>query len=325
MPVLTEVKKKYGVKRIIAVADKGLNSGDNIAYNMILGDGYIYSKSVRGAGEEFREWIIDEAGYHIITDKYGNVKYKMKSKVFPNAPNWVTVGQVGKRKKKKNVPIEQKWVVFYSKKYAARAKYKREEAVAKAIKMIENPSKYRSTFDYGAAGYIENIKIDKETGEISNVDDTLILDKKKIAEQEKYDGYYAIVTSELDDKDENIIDTYRGLWRIEESFKVTKSTLEARPVYLSTKEHINAHFLICFIALLIARIVELRLGGKYTIAKIVETLRKVECSNIEQNLWLFDHTDDVTSDMNAAFDTDFGLKTMTLKNIKKNLGLAKRG
>jgi transposase len=319
MPVLTEVKKKFGVKRIITVADKGLNSGDNIAYNMILGDGYIYSKSVRGAGKEFKEWILDEAGYRVVTDKY-----KMKSKVFPDAPNWVTVGKSGKKNKKKNVPIEQKWVVFYSEKYAARAKHKREEAIAKAIKMIENPAKYRSTFDYGAAGYIENIKIDKETGEISNVDDTLILDKAKIAEEEKYDGYYAIVTSELDDPDEHIIDTYRGLWRIEESFKVTKSTLGARPVYLRTEAHINAHFLICFIALLIARIVELRLGGKYTIAKIVETLRKVECSNIDQNLWLFDHTDEVTDDMNAAFGTDFGLKTMTLKNIRKNLGLAKR-
>jgi transposase len=319
MPVLTEVKKKFGVKRIIAVADKGLNSGDNIAFGMILGDGYIYSKSVRGASDEFKEWIIDETDYRIVTDKY-----KMKSKVFPNAPNWVTVEQKGKKKKKKNIPIEQKWVVFYSEKYATRAKYKREEAISKAIKLIENPAKYRSTFDYGATGYIENIKIDKETGEISNVDDTLLLNKAKIAEEEKYDGYYAIVTSELDDPDEHIIDTYRGLWRIEESFKVTKSTLEARPIHLRTQEHINAHFLICFIALLIARITELRLNGKYTIAKIVETLRKVECSNIDQNLWLFDHTDDVTDDMNAVFGMDFGLKVMSLKNIRKNLGLAKK-
>jgi hypothetical protein len=164
MPVLTEVKKKFGVKRIIAVADKGLCSGDNIAYNMILGDGYIYSKSVRGAGEEFKKWILDEAGYRTVTDKY-----KMKSKVFPDAPNWVTVGKSGKKNKKKNVPIEQKWVVFYSEKYAVRAKHKREEAIAKAVKMIENPAKYRSSFDYGAAGYIENLKIDKETGEMNAV------------------------------------------------------------------------------------------------------------------------------------------------------------
>jgi transposase len=320
IPVLTEVKRKFGVKRIITVADKGLNSGDNIAYNMILGDGYIYSKSVRGAGEEFKKWILDETDYRTVTDKY-----KMKSRVFPDAPNGVTVGKSGKKNKKKNVPIEQKWVVFYSEKYAVRAKYKREEAIAKAVKMIENPAKYRNSFDYGAAGYIKNLKIDKASGEILNTDDTLLLNQEKITEEEKYDGYYAIVTSELDDPDEHIIDTYRGLWRIEESFKVTKSTLEARPVFLRTKEHINAHFLTCFIALLIARITELRLGGKYTVDRIVETLRKVECSNVNRNVWLFDHTDDVTDEMNAVFGTDFGLRMMTLKNIRKNLGTAKRG
>jgi transposase len=314
------VKKKFGVKRIITVADKGLICGDNIAFGTIMGDGYIYSKSVRGASAEFKKWVLDETGYRKISDKY-----KLKSKVVPDAPNWVTVGKSGKKNKKKNVPVEQKWVVFYSEKYALRAKHKREEAVAKAIDMIENPAKYRTASDYGAAGYIENIKIDRETGEILNAEDTLFLDKEKIAEEEKYDGYYAIATSELDDTDEHIIDAYRGLWRIEESFKVTKSTLEARPVFLRNEEHINAHFLICSIALLIARITELRLGGKYTIAKITETLRKVECSNIDQNLWLFDFTDDVTDDMNAAFGTDFGLKVMSLKNIRKNLGLAKRG
>jgi hypothetical protein len=78
-------------------------------------------------------------------------------------------------------------------------------------------------------------------------------------------------------------------------------------------------------ALLIARIAELRLGGKYTIAGIVETLRKVECSNIDQNLWLFDFADEVTDDINVSFGADFGLKAMALKNIRKNLGLAKRG
>jgi transposase len=320
MPALTEVKNKFDVKRIITVADKGLNSGDNIAFSTILGDGYIFSKSVRGASEEFQKWLLDETGYREITDKY-----KLKSKVVPDAPNYITVKHNSNKKTKKNVPLEQKWIVFYSEKYAIRAKHKREEAINKALKMIKNPAKYRGTFDYGAAGYIKNLKINKETGEILNIDDILILDIEKIREEERLDGYYAIVTSELDADDEHIIDTYRGLWRIEESFKVTKSVLGTRPVYLRTEEHINAHFLTCFIALLIARLVELKLGGKYTIARIAETLRKVACSNIDQNLWLFDHADELTDEMNAVFGTDFGRKTMTLKEIKKTLGQAKKG
>lgn len=318
MPVIAEIKKKFKVKRIITVADKALNSGDNIAFNTILGNGYIYSKSIRGASEDFKAWVLNEKGYRQISDKY-----KVKSKIVPDAVINVTVEQRGKKKKKKKETVEQKWVVYYSKKYAERAKHKREEAIAKAIKMIENPALYKRSFDYGAAGYIENLKIDKETGEISNIEDTLKLDVERIEEEQKYDGYYAIVTSELDDTDEHIIEMYRGLWRIEESFKVTKSVLGVRPIHLRTDEHINAHFLICFVSLLIARIIELKLKGKYTIAKIAETLRNVECSNLDQNLWLFDYADDVTDNINAVFGTDIGRQIMTLKEIKKNLANTK--
>ena len=319
MPMLTEIKNNYGVKRIIVVADKGLNSGDNIAYNTVLGDGYIYSKSIRGAGEDFQGWVLNEAGYRQLGD--GG---KLKSRIVPDAAINVTVGQRGSKSIKKPFRLEQKQVIYYSKKYAARAKYQREEAVAKALDMIASPAKYQRTFDYGAAGYISNLKINTETGEILNVKDILLLNTDKIAEEEKLDGYYCLITSELDDTDEHIIDMYKGLWRIEESFKVTKSVLGTRPIYLRTEEHINAHFLICFIALLVARIVELRLKGKYTIAKITETLRKVACSYLDQNIWLFDYADEVTDDINKAFGMNIGRKVMTLDEIKINLGKSKK-
>ena len=319
MPMLSEIKKKYGVKRIITVADKGLNSGDNIAYSTVLGDGYIYSKSIRTASKEFKDWALDEKGYRQFGDKY-----KLKSRVIPDAAVNVTVDQIGQKKVKKEFVVEQKQVAFYSEKYAQRARYKREEAITKALEMIKNPGKYRRLFDFGAAGYIQNLKIDKESGEITNIEDKLLLDIEKIAEEEKYDGYYTIITSELDDSDEHIIEMYQGLWRIEESFKITKSVLGARPIFLQTPEHINAHFLICFTALLIARITEIRLKDKYTVAKITETLFKVACSNIDRNLWLFDFADQTTDDINTAFGTDFGRKVMTLREIKKNIGLSKK-
>ena len=319
MPMLTEVKKRYNVKRIVAVADKALCSGDNIAYNTVLGDGYIYSKSIKNASAEFQNWMFDESEYQEKTEKF-----KYKSQTVPDAPIQVTVDRVGNKNIKKPDKVEQKWVVYYSEKYAARARYKREEAVAKAVKIIEKPSKYRLNYDRGAAGYIKNLKVNKETGEIINEKATLLLDTEKISAEEKYDGYNAIITSEVDTPDEEIIEIYSGLWKIEDSFKVTKSTLGARPVYLQTYEHINAHFLTCFIALLIARIVELRLGGNYTIDKITETLRKVSCSKIDQNIWLFDFADDVTDAMNESFGTDFGKKVLTLKEIRTNLGAAKK-
>jgi len=320
MPVLKQAKKDFGIGRIVVVADKALNSGDNIAYNTILGDGYIYSKSIRGGSKDFKAWVLDDAGYRQISDRY-----TAKSIVVPDAKTNVTTGLTASgRKAKTGVPLEQKWISYYSKRYALRAKHKRDEAIEKAIKMIKDPEKYKKAIDYGAAGYIKNFKVDKDTGEILSPKDILMLDLEKIAEDEKYDGYYAIATSELDANDADIIGAYHGLWRIEESFKVTKDVLGLRPIFLRTEEHINAHFLICFISLLIARVTELRLGGRYTIDKITETLRRVECSNIEQNLWLFDFADDVTDEMNEALGTDFGKKIMTLKDIRKNLGDTKK-
>jgi len=317
MPMLAEVKKKSKTKRIITVADKGLNSGDNIVFNTALGDGYIFSKSVRGAGVDFKEWVINPTGYSVIGSEY-----RLKSKLVPDVKiQFNTV--IGGTKTKKTAKVEQRWIAFYSEKYAIRAKRKREEVLAKAADMIKNPAKYKGIVDYGAAGYIKNLKIDKDTGEILNVEDFLVLDQDRIAEDAKYDGYYAIITSELDSDPEHIVNMYRGLWRIEDSFKITKSVLGTRPIYVNKENHINAHMLICFIALLIGRIIERRLNGKYTIQKITDTLQKVACSNIDQNIWLFDHADEVTNDMNNAFGTDFGRKRMTLQEIKCNFSQSK--
>lgn len=312
MPMLAQVKAKYKTKRIISVADKALNSGDNIAFNTALGDGYVFSKSVRGASADFKAWVVAPAGY-----TESGTDYKYKSRLVPDEKIKIHVNKPDGKIGTKTVCVEQKQVAFYSEKYAVRAKRKRAEILAKAADMIKNPAKYKGVLDYGAAGYIKNLKIDKETGEIISTKDVMMIDYDRIAEDEKYDGYYAIVSSELDETAESIINIYRGLWRIEESFKITKSVLGTRPIYLQTEEHINAHMLICFIALLIGRILEKRMGGKYTFKKITETLQKIECSNVSQNIWLFDHADDITDEMNRIFGTPFGHRLMTLEQIKK--------
>lgn len=316
MPALANIKKEYGTDRIIVVADKGLNSGDNIAFNTVLGDGYVYSQSVRGASDLFKAYVLDDEGYvEIGTD------YKRKSRIVPAEINV----SVGDGKKKKKVRLDQKQVVFYSKKYAERAKNQRNEMIKKALDLIKNPSKYRKATAYGAASYVGNLEFDKKTGEILETGKKLFLDMDKIREEEKLDGYYAIVTSELDESDDHIIEIYRGLWRIEESFKITKSVLSARPVYVHTKEHINAHFLICFISLVIARLVEIRLKNKYPIERIIATLHSVACSHLDANHYLFDYADEITDDLNAEFNVGFGKKIMTLGEIKKNFGMVKKG
>ena len=165
---------------------------------------------------------------------------------------------------------------------------------------------------------------DKETGEILASTSILDIDEDKIREEEALDGYYMLLTSEMETPDDEIIDMYRGLWRIEETFKVTKSELEARPVYVWTKEHIEAHFLICFVALTIARILENRLEKKYSIGRILESLSKAECSLVQQNYYLFDYYDEVLKDIGRVLDIDFGKRIRTLGEIKKILARTKK-
>jgi len=190
--------------------------------------------------------------------------------------------------------------------------------------IIKSPSKYSRATSYGAAGYIKNIAFDKETGEILSPQKLLELDLEKLHEEEALDGYYAIVTSEYKESDDHIIDIYRGLWRIEESFRVTKSDLEARPVFVSREDHINAHFLTCFIALIIARIIELKLDHKYSIGRILESLAKSECTHMKQNYCLFDYFDEILQDIESTFQLDFSKRVRTLGEIKKILASTKK-
>ena len=149
---------------------------------------------------------------------------------------------------------EQKQVIFYSRDYDLRAKTERAQAIAKARDLVEHPSKYARLEDIGCAKYIRNLNVDAKTGEILKDRKRMpALDLEKIEEEERLDGFYALVTSEMDLSDTEVIDTYRGLWQIEESFRITKGDLQARPVFLSVRDHIEAHFLVCFVALLLIR------------------------------------------------------------------------
>jgi transposase len=123
--------------------------------------------------------------------------------------------------------------------------------------------------------------------------------------------------------DDHMLDMYKGLWRIEETFKISKSVLGTRPIYLQTEAHINAHFLTCFISLLIARAIEMRLDRKFPISRITETLKKVTCSRLEQNIWLLNYRDEITDLMNATFGTDFVQKYLTQEKIKNIFATSK--
>lgn len=328
LPIIRRVKKDYGMERIIAVADRGLNTSDNTAF--IAGtndddsqghDGYVYGQSVLSADKEFKAWVLNSDGYINTeeTDKEGEkVIFTHKSRVY--AKTIQLENKQGKRTLK--MTIYQKQMAYYSRKYAEKQKKERELVLSKAKDLIANPGKFTRATSIGAAGYVKNIKFVKETGEIPD-GISLSLNLEKIAEEEKYDGYYSIVTSEKNLSDCEIRDIYKGLWEIEESFKIIKSEFKARPVYLRLENHINAHFLICFVSLLLLRVLEYKLDKKYPINQIRESLIRYSCSHLDQNYYLFDYRDEILQSMEKVFGIDFGNKIMTTSEIKKILQYSK--
>ena len=315
-PMISETARNYSLGRIIVVADKGVISSDNIWYTLSARNGYVFSYSVRKSDKAFKDYVLDQDGYRWNKDK----TFKIKSRLEPRTIK-VTSSRGGKICKQ----VDEKQVIVYSDKYAEKARHDREQAVQKAKDLIKNPSRYDRAASYGAAKYIKNLVFDKDTGEImEDAKNLLVFDEEKLKDEAVYDGYYAIVTSEIDMGDNEILDIYHGLWEIEETFKITKSTLETRPVYVSLKDHIEAHFLTCFIALVLVRLLEFKLDGKFTTEEIISSLKKYNCSLTEQNLYMFTHYSDVICDIGKMLGMDLGLKYAPLKDIKNKLGKVKK-
>ena len=345
-PTIKKTKAKFGIKRTIIVADRGQNTSDNTVF--IAGknddvhnnhDGYVYGQSILGADKEFKTWALkqDDFIYDKIYDEQGNlvtysdvkkdkdgkiIGYEDKPVIFKHKSRVYAKKVQIKKDGKRNVTyrIYQKQMIYYSKKYADRQKHLREVAVEKAKDLIKNPGKYTQATSYGCTKYIDNIYFDNETGEVKEGFD-LSLKIEKIKEEEKYDGYYSIVTSEKNLSDKELRDIYKSLWKIEESFKITKSELETRPVFVWTDESIETHFLSCFVSLLIIRLLEQRLDYKYSNHYVIESLRNYESTNIEHDIYLQNFRNDVIKDLESIFNVDLSRKYLTLSEIKKILNL----
>ena len=315
-PNFGRIKKQFNLGRVISVADKGMTTGDNIWYtiNTPSHDGYVFSMSIRGAEKSMKEYVLNDEGYVWL-----GKEYKRKSRKYPRT---IQVTSTSGKKIKKQV--DEKQVVFWSEKYAKRAKAEREATLAKARDLAANPGSYTRATSYGAAKYIKKVDYDKDTGEILTASSILDIDEDLIREEEALDGYYMLLTSEMDTPDDKIIDMYRGLWRIEESFKITKSGLEARPVYVWTREHIEAHFLTCFVALTISRILEMKLEHKYSTGRIIDSLSRAECSLLQQNYYVFDYYDEVLKDIGNITNIDFSKRIRTLGEIKQVIADSKK-
>ncbi len=325
LPIVNRARTKYGFNRTIVVADRGLNTSDNI-YKLNGSnkgdknhrDGYIYGQSVRGADKEFKEYVLNQDGYvdTKVNDGDKEITFRHKSRIYPktiyvDSPN--KNGQLTKHK----ITVDQKQLVYYSKKYADKQKQDRQRCIDRANDLIKHPKKYDKLSAKGASGYVINIAFNNETGEVIAKD--LKLDEDKIKEEEKYDGYYSIVTSELNMSDIELREKYRGLIRIEDTFKITKSELDTRPIFVRTNEHIEGHFTTCFTALILIRLLELKLENKHTVQAIINSLKKYNCVHLDKNHYQFIYNDEVIKDISNKYNIDLSKKYKTTNEIRRLL------
>ena len=325
LPIIKKAKSRFGLERTIVVADRGLNTSDNIFY--LNGnnkkennprDGYVYGQSIRGADKEFKKWCIDPEGYQNdkITDGCDTIIFRHKSRIYPKTIH-VNVDKDTDHPKKKEITVDQKQMVYYSQKYAEKQALERQRAIQRAEDLIRHPKKYDKVSAKGASGYVKNIAFNKETGEV--IDLNLKLDVEKIEKESKYDGYYSIVTSELNMSDIEIRKIYKGLSRIEETFRITKSELDTRPIHVTTNEHIESHFTTCFAAITLLRLLEISLGNKYPAPQIIESLRQFNCVNISSNIYRMTYTNEILKQCGTLHDIDTGKKHRTKEEIRRIL------
>lgn len=145
----------------------------------------------------------------------------------------------------------------------------------------------------------------------------LYLDQDKIAEEAQFDGYYSIVSSELNMSDSELREVYAGLAKIEDTFKVTKSDFQTRPIFVRTNAHIEGHFVTCFTALVLIRLLQFKLGNRYPVSQILDSLRQYQCTNIGKNIWQFVYFDEILQAIEVVFHIELDHKYRTQAEIRR--------
>ncbi len=328
---LTEIKKKYEIRDTIFVGDKGLMSGNNLRKIRLNHNGYIISYSLRKGDQDTVSWALSDEGFIFNKDK----SYGHKSRI---AEREIRVSNLTGEYEK--VPVWERQIVIYSEKYAKKAKADRKRAIEKAFELTQNPGKYNRANNYGALKYVKQTLVNSD-GKKSTDQVKYSFDAAKLKNEERFDGYYMITTNvigtntvkEMKDPDtgrvkphlsnfyvinrpiydDEIIKIYRGLWKIEETFKVTKTAaLNMRPVYLSKKEHIESHFLMCFVSLVILRVLQLRLDWEYSATTIAKSLAQATGNYFTDGYYVFAFHDKVLE----ALEKDLGIP-LAHKYIRK--------
>lgn len=281
--------------RTIQVADKGLNCFNNIRHALKAGDGYIFSKSVKTLPEIEKIWVLLENDYIDVKNKAGEVLYRIKECVDDFPYHYTdTDGH------KKTLKLREKRIVTYNPKLAEKQKYEISRQVEKAKRLRASEAK-RS--EYGdSSKYVTFVPADKK-GQKTNGKIKVEMNEKAIENAKKLAGYNMLITSEIRMSATEIYAAYHNLWRIEESFRIMKTQLDARPVYLQKEETITGHFLICYLSVLLTRLLQIYiLNDNYGVAELFDFIHDFRVAKVSDRKY-------INLTRSSAFIKDLAIQT----------------
>lgn len=314
-PSLKKARKELGLDKLTLVADNGTNSADGLYSILCSGNDYIVAQSIRTSKQEVKDYVLCNEGYVPFVEEGSKIKSRIQTR---------DVRVTTADGKKKTVTFKERQIIFHKDKYARCARAEREDVLRKSKDLIAFPGKYNKSNTYGAAKYVKNLEYDKKTGEILVSKNPLHLDEERLKEEERYDGYYMILTNNLEDTAEDIMNTYSRLWEVEIAFAIKDSTFRGRPTFVPRTDYIHGHFVTCYLALALTRILEMKIDYRYPLNKVLTSLRKCECVHIEDTHYIQTYFDEILASVGEKIGVDFTKRYGTLCKIRESLGSTKK-
>ena len=310
-PLEKTILQEFGCEKFIYCSDAGLGSESIRKFNHMGQRSFIVTQSIKKLSAEEREWALKRSGFKRVSDDrevdISSIEEGDKGLYYKDEPYTPK-------------EIHQRLIITYSPKYAAYQKMIREKQIERATAMVENGKLKKQRRNPNDPARFVGKMAATEEGEVAQIH--YYLDENKIAEEERYDGFYAVCTDLLDDKVEDILKISEGRWQIESCFRTVKTEFSARPVYVRREDRIKSHFLICFLSLLVLRVLEKRLKGEYTEEQIIKTMREINFADIESQgympLYSREKITDALHEI-SAFRTDYQFITKRkMREIQKN-------
>lgn len=308
-PLEKQIIEDFELSHFVVCTDAGLASHENRAFNNLQNRSYVVTQSLKKIKGHLRDWALDQDGWHILGSKkninLNNIDNSSENDTVYYKERWI-----------KENGLEQRLIVSYSPKYAAYQRNIRNGQIVRAENLIAKPSSVSKNKQNDPKRFISSTHI-TDDGEIAEKR-KLSLNSKAIEEEAMFDGFYAVCTT-LEDEISEIIKVNKRRWEIEESFRILKTEFKARPVYLKNDDRIKAHFTICFLSLLIYRILENKLENKYTSSEIIKCLKNMNFLK-EQTSYIPTYTrTDITDLLHEKFGFRTDYEILNKKYIKKIL------